>query len=593
MISFLKKSLISISTLALVVTALPVANNALAEDSVEVAVTYNFANNTKGLSKGTIALNADAIAAGSEESYEVYWGDGEGNKLTKDGVEYTAIHKFDSTDAYDGNAKAYKYDIASDYAAIPEGAKEIFVLDEDEDEVTSFDIPESKQSSLGEATTEFALMSDVHYNRYPSESEAAPEKDDFSVLAYNNALNFVDARGIKKVFLAGDLSNQGEIDAYKKFNKANNNHPNLTVYTCMGNHDVSWTKSSTKMVTQFMNNVNTKKNNDVNVVKIAPNNLDFVYKDGENYFIMFSQVRARYSKNNYLVEDEQLDWLHRTLNSLADKNVYLLLHTYLANYDGRVDTAVGNLKNPAGYTYNLTYPFGALDEVRLRGILNQYSNVTMISGHSHWAYDQIKYNPNLVIGNVNKAKSGATLLHLSSVGAPRTIEPSSTQRIENYGVLNTDTGEIEQKRSEGTIATKYANSTVYTGADFMSGKYLGYSIYLAADGQKHAPEADIKLAKSKITKVGKVKKISKKSKKYKVKIKYKKINKRYKYQVQYSTSSTFKKSNKNKYTTSTSYTITKLKRKTKYYIRVRAYAYQFGARVNGAWSAKKKIKTKK
>ncbi len=577
---------------AMSVTLAPQMEISNAKADVVETLSYEFKNNTKGIATGCIRLKITIIEKGTNESYSIYWVDQEGKKLTKSGIEYTEITQFTADDKYSTLTSSYDYHIESDYAAIPENAAGIIAVDEDEDEIAYADIPEEKRPDWGESTDEFALMSDIHYNRYPEESSALAEDKDLSVISFGKAMQFVDARGIKKVFVAGDLSNQGEVDSYNKYNKTINKYPEVTVYTCMGNHDVSWTKSADPMVAQFKKYVNTKKNSDSNVVQIAPNNLDFVYRSGEDYVIFFSQTRARYSKNSVLVTDEQLDWLHRTLNSLADKNVYLVFHTYLADYTGSVETAVGNLVNPAGYSYNLTYPYGAVDEVRLRSILNKYSNVTMISGHSHWAYDQIKYNDNLVIGNVNKAKSGATLLHLSSVGAPRTIEADTTKRTENFGFYNELTGDLEGKLSEGTIATRYNNKTIYTGADFIKGKYLGYCVYVAADGAKHAPEAELKLAKTKITKVGKVKKVSKKSKKYKVKITYKKVAKRYKYQIQYSTSSKFK-SVKNKYTTKTSYTITKLKRKTKYYVRVRAYAYQFGARVNAAWSAKKKIKTKK
>ena len=83
----------------------------------------------------------------------------------------------------------------------------------------------------------------------------------------------------------------------------------------------------------------------------------------------------------------------------------------------------------------MTYTFGTTDEKRFRKLLNQYSNVTMFSGHSHWAYGQQKYNPNLNIGNINSKKTGASLVHVSSVSAPRTIEVNSSEErktMENF-----------------------------------------------------------------------------------------------------------------------------------------------------------------
>ena len=94
----------------------------------------------------------------------------------------------------------------------------------------------------------------------------------------------------------------------------------------------------------------------------------------------------------------------------------------------------------------------------------------MFSGHSHWAYDQQKYNSNLNIGNINKKATGASLVHIASVSAPRTIEENSTTREENNGL-----------KSQGTIALKYSESTVYLGVDFKEGKYLAYASYLNKD----------------------------------------------------------------------------------------------------------------
>lgn len=216
--------------------------------------------------------------------------------------------------------------------------------------------------------------------------------------------------------------------------------------------------------------------------------MDFAYEKGGDVFVFLSQLRWSYGgKNSTLLDDEQLNWLEKTLNNYADKNVYLFFHTYFASENGDVTTAVGNLKNPGGYTYDLTYTFGAKDETRFRAILNKYPNVTMFSGHSHWAYDQQKYNPNTNIGNINSKKTGASLVHIASVSAPRTIEANSTKRDENAGV-----------RSEGMIALKYRNSTVYMGTDFKNGRYMAYATYINKDGAKQTPVAAIKTESSKI-----------------------------------------------------------------------------------------------
>lgn len=554
-------------------TSSAIGEETTAQESVENhGITYNFANFTAGSAYGSITLSTDEAA-----TYNLYWGDKDGNKLTYNGVEFTEFGKINTklnstTGSYEGN-----YKIASPYTAIPEGAEKLLVYKSETKTEYSYNIPESKQFNMGKLSYKFALMSDVHYNRYSDYSA------DDSVEAFDNALKFVNNQGIDFVGLTGDLSNQGEDSSYKKFNTAINKYPGMTVYTCMGNHDVSWTGNAEKHVKSFAKQVNTKRTKDKNVKVISSNGVDFIYEKQGDIFIFFSQTKAYYRKNAYLVSDDQLNWLEKNLNTYANKNVYLFFHTYMASENGNGATAVGNLMNPAGYSYDLTYIFGNSDEIRFRKILNRYPNVTMFSGHSHWAYDQQKYNSNLNIGNINSKRTGASLVHLASVSAPRTILPNAMQRDENNGV-----------KSEGTIALKYNGCTVYMGVNFKSGKYMAYATYINKDGKKGTPQPAIKTGSTKITSVGKVKKVSKKSKKYKVAIKYRKVAKAYKYQIQYSTNSKFKAGKtKTKYTSKASYTISKLKRKTKYYVRVRAYRYQFGYRIYGSWSKVKKVKTKK
>lgn len=539
-----------------------IADTVESTETIENRIDYNFANANPGLAYGKITVSTTVPG-----DYQLYWGDKNGKKLKYNGVEFTELTDITTTESN----LTTSYQIPSTYTVIPQDAEKLLLLDEESDTVCTYDIPEEKQFNEGDVSYKFGLMSDVHFNRYDDFYE------DDSVPAFNNALKFINNQGIDFVGLTGDLSRNGEKEAFTKFKTATDKYPNMTVYTCMGNHDVNG-------INNFNKYVNTKKKTDKNIKNINSNGVDFVYEKQGDIFIFLSQTKWLYnSKYSYLLEKQQLNWLEKNLNTYANKNVYLFFHTYFASENGDVTTAVGNLKNPGGYTYDLTYTFGNDDEKRFRKLLNKYSNVTMFSGHSHWAYDQQKYNPNLNIGNINSKKTGASLVHLSSVSAPRTIEEDSAERAENNGVL-----------SQGTVALKYKNSTVYLSTDFKAGKYMAEAAYICYDGKKSTPVASIKTGASKITSVGKAKKVSKKSKKYKVTLKYRKVSPVYKYEIQYSTSSKFKKSKtKTKRTTKTKYTITNLKNKTTYYVRVRAYRYQFGERVYGKWTKVKTLTIKK
>lgn len=558
---YVNKMLSCLLVIALTVTILPGCNKVTA-DMVENKIEYDFAYKNAGLAYGEIT-----VSTAEAGDYQLYWGDKNGNKLEYNGVPFTELTDIHTTES---NLTA-TYKIPSEYTVIPQGAETLMLVDSESATVCTYDIPEEKKFNEGNVSYKFGLMSDVHYNRYKDFSS------DDSIAAFDNALKFVNNQGIDFVGLTGDLSSHGEKEAFTKFKAATDKYPGMTVYTCMGNHDVNGIK-------YFNQYVNTKKKTDKSIKAINSNGVDFVYEKQGDIFIFLSQTRWSYnSKYSYLLETQQLNWLEKNLNTYANKNVYLFFHTYFASENGDVTTAVGNLKNPGGYTYDLTYTFGNTDEKRFRNLLNKYSNVTMFSGHSHWAYDQQKYNSNLNIGNINTKKTGASLVHISSVSAPRTIEENSVTREENNGKL-----------SQGTIALRYKNCTVYLSTDFKEGRYMADASYICYDGKKSTPVPAIKTGASKIKSVGKVKKISKKSKKYKVVIKYKKVSKAYKYEIQYSTSKKFKASKtKTRRTDRVRYTITKLKNKKTYYIRVRAYRYQFGERVYGKWSKVKRLKIKK
>lgn len=544
------------------------------EPEVTKKVEYQFSNTKAGSAAGTISVTTEKAG-----TYELYWGNGEGQKLKSGNVEFTELGTVTTTE----EKLTADYKFISPYTVIPEGAKEVLVADSENVVVDSYEIPQSKLFAEGNKKYTFAVMSDVHYNRYSDFSA------DDAVKSFDDALAFINKQGINKLFLTGDLSNQGEIDSYNKFNKATGKYPNLTVYTCMGNHDVSWTKNAEKEVKLFADNINKTRKTDKNVVEVCSNGVDFVYKSGEDYHIFLSQTKAQYGKNKKLLADDQLNWLHKTLNKYANKKVYIYFHTYLAAEGGDVTKGVGNLKTPLGYTYDLTYIYGNSDEQRLRNLLKKYSNVTMFSGHSHWAYEEQSYNPYLNIGNISSNSSGASLVHVASVSQPRTavldeaLFNTGKVRYENNGV-----------KSEGTVATRYGKSTVYYSTDFVTGKYIASACYIDPDGKTSTPEKAITTGKTTIKKVGKpkkMKKTSKKNPKYQVKIKFSKVKPVYKYQVQYSTNKKFKASKtKSKVTGKTSYTITKLKAGKKYYIRVRAYQYQFGYRIYGKC---KKVKTVK
>lgn len=287
------------------------------------------------------------------------------------------------------------------------------------------------------------------------------------MLTFPNALNFLDSFGVELVGMSGDLSSGAESDAFEKFNLISSNY-DFPVYTCTGNHDVS----SKFTLESWQANVNSgvyTENKAEGIKAVAENGLDFVYApDSANgdVFVFLSQYRWDYGKkDSRLLKDEQLDWLEAQLKAYKDSTVFLFFHTFLANADGVAEMGEGNLINKAGNAYDLVFTPGAKDEIRFRSLMQEYKNVVFFNGHSHWAYDMQKFNPQLNITDHNGTY--ATMVHLSSVSAPRRTTDNSTSRY-NCNMIS----------SEGMIVTVYENSIVFTACDFLRGEFLAYATYV-------------------------------------------------------------------------------------------------------------------
>ena len=219
---FVKNIISGICALTLAVSILPGCNKVTA-GVVENKIEYHFASQNPGLAYGEITVSTEKPG-----DYQLYWGDESGNKLKYNGVSFTELADVETTES----KLTTTYKIPSEYTVIPQGAEKLMLVDSKSTTVYTYDIPKEKQLNEGNVIYQFGLMSDVHYNRYHDFSE------DDSVVAFNNALKFVNAQGIDFLGMTGDLSSHGEKEAFTKFKTAIDKYPKMTVYTCMGNHDV-------------------------------------------------------------------------------------------------------------------------------------------------------------------------------------------------------------------------------------------------------------------------------------------------------------------------------------------------------------------
>lgn len=124
----------------------------------------------------------------------------------------------------------------------------------------------------------------------------------------------------------------------------------------------------------------------------------------------------------------------------------------------------GNIVNDYGVSYPLPFFKGNEDEEHFRDLLTEYKNVTFFNGHSHLSYDMQVYNPRLNITDYDKTT--ATMVHVSSVSAPRTASIKSPTLKSNPGSM-----------SEGLYITVYPEYIIVTACDFIGGQFLAYATY--------------------------------------------------------------------------------------------------------------------
>lgn len=439
---------ISIITSILMLLGIPAGSLGNGDGNAAGDMTVSFADETPGSMAGSVKVKATV-----DGEYDIYWGDAEGSDLTANvNGKTVGYSEFATVEVRFGSGELE----FNDFLAIPEGA-ETMVLKKGEKVLETETIPENKRLDYGTQKYAFGALSDVHFNRYSALS------DDDTVVSFPRALNYLKDWGVSVVGISGDLSLNGELDSYEKYNSVVSQY-DFPVYTCKGNHDCR--KYYT--LSNWQKNVNKDiygASKPAGILDVSSNGLDFVYECNGDIFIFFSQVSNTYMLGVQLVTDGQLDWLEKQFAAYKDRNVYLFFHTFLGSDGIPTNMCEGNIINPLGATYTLTYVKGNKDEKRFKQLLAEYKNVVFFNGHSHWSYDMQKYNKDLNISDYDGKY--APMVHVSSVAAPRTVTDTSLVQKSNPGYM-----------SEGLYMTVYNDMLLIRAVDFISGEFLAYATYI-------------------------------------------------------------------------------------------------------------------
>ena len=446
---FYKKFIAAI--IALLMSAGIIATPPKPDDGIKADASIAYSNTEAGSAAGTVTVTSNY-----DGDYSIFWGDENGEKLSVKNESGADVYYSQFADISVENGEGTQS--LGEFLAIPDGAATTLLYYGDEllDKDT---VPSEKLNDYGEKTYSFGALSDVHFGRY---FDGFKDKSDTS---FPRALKFLDSMGVSMIGMCGDLSFAGETTSFKKVSKYSSEY-DFPVFTCRGNHD-NGNPNNLKQWQKYLNKGVYGENKKAGVLDVADNGYDFVYAGEETHgdiFIFFSQITGVYAPGVQLVTNKQLDWLETQFKKYSDKRVYLFFHTFFNAPDGEPAMGEGNIVNDYGKSYSLPYYTGNKDEVRFRGLLEEYKNVTFFNGHSHFTYAMQSYNPRLNITDYDGTT--ATMVHVSSCAAPRTTSILSPKLSSNSGTM-----------SEGLYITAYPSYIIVTACDFVGGQFLAYATF--------------------------------------------------------------------------------------------------------------------
>ena len=459
----------------LAVTALTAGSmfTTLAESAT--TVTYTFSGDTadrRGFAYGKIVVTPGEGSA-TEGHYLVYYTDENGVLEGYDELATTPI-------------TGRKVNISvPDGLMIPMGATGIALFESDKrflDEPPAIDtavavceIPESKRlKSLGDLQVSFGALSDSHMNYQPYDRGA------FEKLAF--ALEFFAEKQMDYLVITGDATgDRGEnpdLDAqYEKHLEILNasSFPADKVYEGIGNHG------------------NTPKDAPLLDHYLGGEDEDHPF-EGSPYFSLFKEgkegqrdllfiftayeLKAPSDSAKYeTFSVEQMDWIESLLTQYGETetNIFMIIHAPFLNF------GAGDRKN-GGYGACIPFKAEYPQTMRLKGLLETYKDVVVMSGHTHVTmYDGVNYS--------DEKGSFARTVHIGSTCQPCGYGGTDTYTRSTDGRYTV----TPQYGSEGYTVEIYERYIVFTGYNFSTGKkipaaclLLPVSIYMTDEEEEES-----------------------------------------------------------------------------------------------------------
>ena len=424
---------------------MPIAN---AESTVTVSYVFTGDEASKaGFAQGEITITPSSGAA-SEGYYLVYYAD---DRDILKGYDELATVKMT------GNTVTHT---VKDGTMLPKDATRIAVFESATrvvdtppsiaNAVAVAEIPASKRLSLGASVLTFAAVSDVHMD-YQSYARGAYEK-------WDAAVRFFKEQQAEYIIVTGDMTGDDDLDAqYTEYldiiDRAGFDVGR--VYESIGNHgNTPSTLDSFVRYTFGAGQDHPFENSPYYSVLIegkteaARDNL-FIFMQQE---LLGSSDSAAY--DNFSAQ--QIDWLASLLETYADTetNVFLIEHSPFLDF-GAGDRVGG------GYRGLVTFKDEYTQNMRLKGLLETYKDVIVMSGHTHVSlYDAENYS--------DEYNAFARTVHLGSTCFPCGYGEGDTYTRGFDGRYTAS----ETYGSEAYLVNVYDEYIVYTGYNLSTGNVI-------------------------------------------------------------------------------------------------------------------------
>lgn len=267
----------------------------------------------------------------------------------------------------------------------------------------------------------FGLISDIHIqveDTYDSGNDLI------------RAFNYFTEQGIDMTCCCGDVVDTNVLQEYENFKTIKDQYPNISFYSCTGNHDCSG--ASGYNAAYWNTYMGTDKTFEMT-------------HNGDHF--LFLGMNAWNFQSGYT--DQDLNWLEAKLNEYRNERSFVFMHCPIPQY-------VGNYKEM--YTSHNWLTGGNL--YRITEMVNYYKNSVWFSGHSHWKWHLQKWEENANIYRNNSAWN----VHIPSCAIP------------GDAIDDVQIGRVVEG-NEGAVVDVYEDYIEIKGIDLKTGKYIPVGQY--------------------------------------------------------------------------------------------------------------------